>query len=108
MFDFTQKTETDNEQTFALCADLLNVANELGLDTSYIFGLSADMTSDQLQTIQSTLEAIIEAAYEAKKEDLRRMKRCPQGYLWDREGTGWRCQGGSHYCNEEQIKQFMD
>ncbi len=107
MLQFQQNEfDSEHDRSFYLCSDLLSVASELGIDT----GLSVynEMELEQLQSVQGMLEAAIEAEYEKKKDDLRRMKRCPQGYLWDAEGTGWRCQGGSHYCDAVQIKQFME
>ena len=29
---------------------------------------------------------------------LRTMGPCPQGFAWFRQGNGWRCGGGSHFC----------
>lgn len=34
----------------------------------------------------------------AKQEELRKSGRCAMGYSWHKEGSGWRCNGGSHYC----------
>jgi len=101
-----QEFDSEHDRSFYLCNDLLSVANELGIETGFM--LSADMELEQLQSVQAELEKIIEAEYEAKKDDFRRMKRCPQGFKWNPEGTGWRCEGGSHYCTPEQIKQFME
>lgn len=34
---------------------------------------------------------------------LQRIGRCEAGYLWRKEGGGWRCEGGSHYVSNEQL-----
>ncbi|KAJ1392887.1 hypothetical protein B484DRAFT_408366, partial [Ochromonadaceae sp. CCMP2298] len=28
---------------------------------------------------------------------------CPAGYPWHREGSGWRCADGSHYCSDADL-----
>jgi hypothetical protein len=33
----------------------------------------------------------------AMQTRLMGMGRCPAGFSWFREGSGWRCCGGSHY-----------
>lgn len=37
------------------------------------------------------------------QEKLKRIGRCPQGFVWLNIGTGYRCAGGSHYCSNAQI-----
>jgi hypothetical protein len=44
---------------------------------------------------------------EQLQEALLVMGLCPAGYEWIKEGDGYRCGGGSHYCTNEEIKQYM-
>ena len=32
---------------------------------------------------------------------LREMGPCPMGFAWHREGSGWRCGGGSHFVHDD-------
>ncbi len=99
--------DMEHDKAFRLCSDLMSVAAELGVENSFM--VSEDMDTAQLLAVQESLGNLIEVAYHnGKKNDLRRMKRCPMGFLWQPEGDGWRCEGGSHYCTPEQIKEFMD
>ncbi|KAJ1457712.1 P-loop containing nucleoside triphosphate hydrolase protein, partial [Pelagophyceae sp. CCMP2097] len=38
----------------------------------------------------------------------RLMGICPAGYSWYREGSGWRCGGGSHYVSANDPSLFVD
>jgi hypothetical protein len=46
-----------------------------------------------------------------KEEIQRRLQRinpCPMGFSWFRQGSGWRCGGGSHFVLDEELrKRFM-
>ena len=103
--DFDQH---EHDKAYTLCVDLLSVAQQLGIADVDGLRLSTDIETEQLQTIQAQLAAAIEAADEAAREELRKMRRCPQGYKWQPEGSGWRCEGGSHYCSAEEIKKYME
>ncbi|KAB2569195.1 Protein CbbX [Lasiodiplodia theobromae] len=37
---------------------------------------------------------------------LRRIGRCEAGFAWRKEGSGWRCEGGSHYVSNEQLNAY--
>jgi SpoVK/Ycf46/Vps4 family AAA+-type ATPase len=37
------------------------------------------------------------------QERLRMSGLCPMGYSWHREGSGWRCAGGSHRVNDIDV-----
>lgn len=37
------------------------------------------------------------------QEKLRRIGKCPVGYAWRQEGSGWRCAGGSHYVSNIHL-----
>ena len=101
MFGFEQENDTDTEMEMGFCVDLMGVADELDIDTSFVMGLD-DMDVEQLQSVKQILEAAIE---QGNQEKLRSMGRCCMGYKWHREGTGYRCAGGSHYVTDEQLKR---
>jgi len=49
---------------------------------------------------------------EKKKEEtmgqyLGRLGPCPAGFAWHEEGTGWRCDGGSHFMSGEQVAKLQ-
>ena len=46
-------------------------------------------------------------AEEQLQEALQVMGLCPAGYEWIKEGDGYRCGGGSHYCANEEIQEYM-
>ena len=37
---------------------------------------------------------------------LREMGPCPMGFAWHREGSGWRCGGGSHFVRSRDRFDF--
>ncbi|KAL1638042.1 hypothetical protein SLS58_009063 [Diplodia intermedia] len=37
---------------------------------------------------------------------LRQMGVCEAGFAWRREGSGWRCEGGSHYVDDTDLADF--
>ncbi len=46
-----------------------------------------------------------EARRKAQEEEERRRRKCPQGYDWVREGSHWRCQGGSHVVPDAALNE---
>ena len=38
---------------------------------------------------------------------LREMGPCPMGFAWHREGSGWRCGGGSHFVRSRARFDFL-
>jgi hypothetical protein len=34
---------------------------------------------------------------------LRNSGVCPVGYIWIKQGDGYRCAGGSHFVSDEQL-----
>lgn len=99
MFNFEQ--ETDNENEYGVCMDLLNVAGELDLDMAAItFGMSQSMDTEDLVQLKAAIEAEIEKANQAK---LKTMGRCCLGYKWRKEGAGYRCEGGTHYVSDREL-----
>lgn len=39
---------------------------------------------------------------------LRRIGKCVAGFAWRKEGSGWRCEGGSHYVSDEQLDSHAE
>jgi hypothetical protein len=33
---------------------------------------------------------------------------CPYGYSWIAEADGWRCEAGSHFITNKQIKEWLE
>lgn len=40
------------------------------------------------------------------KTKLRAMGLCPAGFRWFKQGSGWRCGGGSHFVTNEQLDHY--
>ncbi|KAK4552285.1 hypothetical protein LTR86_010455 [Recurvomyces mirabilis] len=40
------------------------------------------------------------------KKKLAQMGRCPMGYEWIRQASGYRCAGGSHYLSDGDVKSL--
>lgn len=38
-----------------------------------------------------------------KKEKLKAMGRCPVGFAWIKQESGWRCAGGSHWMSDREV-----
>lgn len=56
-------------------------------------------------------EKIVHAAYDEQwdkvksiQQTLQQMGQCAAGFDWVREGSGYRCKGGSHYVSDSQIQ----
>ena len=39
------------------------------------------------------------------RERLRQISPCPMGFNWHRQGSGWRCGGGSHYVSDAELQR---
>jgi len=44
--------------------------------------------------------------YRRLQEALQRCRACPQGFAWHRSSGGWRCNGGSHFMTDEQLRSW--
>ncbi|KAL3916531.1 MAG: hypothetical protein SGPRY_006779, partial [Prymnesium sp.] len=40
------------------------------------------------------------------QEALQRCRACPMGFAWHRSSGGWRCNGGSHFMTDEQLRSW--
>lgn len=44
----------------------------------------------------------------AVQEKLRRLSKCPMGFVWLQVGGGWRCAGGTHFVSDGELERnFM-
>ena len=100
MFGFDEKLDEELDEMLMVCEELAEVAEELELDTSYAVGL-CEMNGEELESLQSQLEAAIE---KGNQEALAKMGRCCMGFKWRKEGTGYRCEGGTHFVTEAELK----
>lgn len=41
----------------------------------------------------------------AVQEKLRRLAKCPMGFVWLQSGGGWRCAGGSHFVSDAELER---
>ncbi|KAK0704013.1 P-loop containing nucleoside triphosphate hydrolase protein [Lasiosphaeria miniovina] len=41
------------------------------------------------------------------QQALRAMGRCVMGFAWHREGSGWQCDGGSHFVTDAELSKYM-
>ncbi|KAJ1414978.1 P-loop containing nucleoside triphosphate hydrolase protein [Ochromonadaceae sp. CCMP2298] len=57
----------------------------------------------ELCRLQEEERAAVQARHEAHMARLRRIGNCVQGFSWHREGSGWRCAGGGHYCSDADL-----
>jgi len=95
---------TQDLETFQELENVMEFAESLGVDTSICFGVSSDMETEQLQSMQSLVEEAIE---KAQGEAVVAMGRCPCDYAWHKEGSGYRCDGGSHTATLKEIHRHM-
>ncbi|CAG9990672.1 unnamed protein product [Clonostachys byssicola] len=51
------------------------------------------------------MEQLREKEEEAMKRKCHQLKLCPEGWAWRKEGTGFRCEGGSHYISEDELNK---
>ncbi|CAM9145812.1 unnamed protein product, partial [Ectocarpus fasciculatus] len=64
--------------------------------TSILTPQVGSVISGLRNAIRAEEERQAELAYALQQEVLQRSGICPAGFLWHREGSGWRCGGGSH------------
>lgn len=68
--------------------------------------LKAETQDDELR--RRIIQELIKEEEEQRKEAEIRKKlqmqgRCPMGYEWIRQASGWRCAGGSHYMSDGEL-----
>ena len=64
--------------------------------------MEVQRSADEEEQNRRIQEAIRELQRQGKLE------KCPAGYEWLRQPDGaYQCAGGSHFCDAEQIKQFL-
>ena len=75
----------------------------------------ANMLKQQRGAVLEKIKISIAEADRAKTEEeakiqtkLKQLSRCPMGFEWLREGCGWRCAGGSHFCSDQELDQYMN
>jgi hypothetical protein len=73
------------------------------------------MLQQQRGAVLEKIKISIKAAEKVKSEEekkiqtkLKMLGRCPMGFEWLREGCGWRCAGGSHYCTDQELSEFTN
>ena len=59
-------------------------------------------------TFEATLSTLTDEEQASARDDeaeiqarLAAMGKCPAGFLWHREGDGWRCGGGTHFVHND-------
>ena len=58
----------------------------------------------QLQKKRSAKE---QKEYDKAQEILKQIGKCCAGFEWLKEGSGWRCAGGSHTVSDEEMRKAM-
>lgn len=59
----------------------------------------------RLEALQKAQEAdALRRKHEAMLQKLQVMGLCPAGFSWYRQGGGWRCNGGSHWVSDMQLR----
>ena len=101
MLEYQQFNE---ENIFGTVSHLRDFAEELGLDTTCCFGLTEETDNEFLQQMQEALQEEIE---KAELEAAITMGRCPMNFAWHREGSGYRCDGGSHFVELKDLHKYM-
>lgn len=102
--DLEYGQEQERELELQAFSELLAEANDLGVDTGYSLEVVQTMDVNQLRAVRVIVE---EAIAEAEINAAATLRPCPAGYAWRHEGEGFRCEGGSHYCTRDEIRQYM-
>ncbi|KAL7904629.1 P-loop containing nucleoside triphosphate hydrolase protein [Trichoderma velutinum] len=85
------KCETNSEATFNTQAVHTATDMRVSVDIEKTAHLAYDEQWDKVKSVQQTL---------------KKMGQCEAGFDWVREGSGYRCKGGSHYVTDAQIQSY--
>lgn len=77
MFGFDQDQEFSTQEQLATCTHLQDVANTLGIETPYAFGIDASTDAEQLASIEQLLRDALAEAQAAAEAEERRNRRWP-------------------------------
>ncbi|KXJ89392.1 P-loop containing nucleoside triphosphate hydrolase protein [Microdochium bolleyi] len=84
-----------------------------GLDQTESVGPSVNAWSQVLNVnAASRVDELSDSDDDENEEDKMReflghLGLCPQNFIWIRESSGWRCEGGSHYLSDDEVRRQM-
>ncbi|KAK6526384.1 hypothetical protein TWF694_004981 [Orbilia ellipsospora] len=67
--------------------------------------IQMELARRERERILAALEEERQKAMEAQKK-LRKMGRCPVGFEWIKQASGYRCAGGSHFLSDGDVDRF--
>jgi hypothetical protein len=57
----------------------------------------------EIERMEAAERARAQAEFEKIQQKLKHIGQCCMGFTWHRNGTGWRCAGGSHYVTDADL-----
>jgi hypothetical protein len=63
----------------------------------------AAVKEEERKRIEKAIEEELKKQ-QAIQEKIRQICPCPAGFSWYKCGSGWRCEGGSHFVSDGQLK----
>lgn len=114
---YIQEMEVDDPKEKELFDDYLNTLKEKLKEADAIHKRSVEQEIERVRKLQEELRKLKEKKdlEEMKKKiqeeeerrvriaKLQKMGQCPMGFDWHPEGTGWRCDGGSHFVDNIDL-----
>ncbi len=102
-FDQDQQFDYENDQLREQIAGALDLISATEID--FEIGTRFDSLQDyELDQAAQDLESIVR---EIETNALAQMGRCPCNFKWRPEGAGYRCLGGSHFVNKDEIAKYL-
>lgn len=85
------------------------LVEKTGRKASDVRRMITPQSAKLLQRVKLVLKQMEEAKTkeeELKQEKLRKLGKCPMDFEWIKVEGGYRCAGGSHFCNDEEIDAY--
>ncbi len=61
----------------------------------------------KVRAVLKQMEEVKTVQEQRKQEKLKKMGLCCMGFEWLKQPGGYRCAGGSHFCSDEEIDDYI-